>query len=98
MPWSGQILADIIQSGAVVVVRLIEVFRPAAQSRIITTTHRINQGSITPLGPPSWTSKTQALRFTWSSSKFPVTVKTELHHLRTRVEFGPFLVVPLDPD
>ena len=27
MPWSGQILADIIQSGAVVVVRLIELFR-----------------------------------------------------------------------
>ena len=40
-------------------------------------TTAFNQGSITPLGPPSWTSKTQALRFTWSSSKFSVTVKTE---------------------
>jgi exodeoxyribonuclease V alpha subunit len=32
----GQVLADIIQSGAVPVVRLTEVFRQAAQSRIIT--------------------------------------------------------------
>jgi exodeoxyribonuclease V alpha subunit len=30
----GQVLADIIQSGAVPVVRLTEVFRQAAQSRI----------------------------------------------------------------
>jgi exodeoxyribonuclease V alpha subunit len=49
----GQVLADIIQSGAVNVVRLTEVFRQAAQSRIITTAHRINQGSIPDLSPPS---------------------------------------------
>ena len=40
----GQVLADIISSGAVPVVRLTEVFRQAAQSRIITNAHRINQG------------------------------------------------------
>ena len=40
----GQVLADIIASGAVPVVRLTEVFRQAAQSRIITNAHRINQG------------------------------------------------------
>ena len=39
-------LADIIASGAVPVVRLTEVFRQAAQSRIITNAHRINQGLI----------------------------------------------------
>jgi exodeoxyribonuclease V alpha subunit len=49
----GQVLADIIQSGAVPVVRLTEVFRQAAQSRIITTAHRINKGSIPDLRPPS---------------------------------------------
>src|SRR6266508_3737027 len=48
----GQILADIISSDAVPVVRLTEVFRQAAQSRIITTAHRINQGSIPDLSPP----------------------------------------------
>jgi exodeoxyribonuclease V alpha subunit len=40
----GQVLADIIASGTVPVVRLTEVFRQAAQSRIITNAHRINQG------------------------------------------------------
>ena len=40
----GQALADIIASGAVSVVRLTEVFRQAAESRIIVSAHRINQG------------------------------------------------------
>ena len=48
----GQVLADIISSGAVAVVRLTEVFRQAAQSRIITSAHRINQGSIPDLTKP----------------------------------------------
>jgi exodeoxyribonuclease V alpha subunit len=48
----GQVLADVIASGAVPVVRLSEVFRQAAQSRIITSAHRINQGSIPDLSPP----------------------------------------------
>jgi exodeoxyribonuclease V alpha subunit len=48
----GQVLADLIASGAVPVVRLTEVFRQAAQSRIITSAHRINQGAIPDLNPP----------------------------------------------
>jgi exodeoxyribonuclease V alpha subunit len=48
----GQVLADVITSGAVPVVRLTEVFRQAAQSRIITSAHRINEGSIPDLSPP----------------------------------------------
>ena len=48
----GQVLADVISSGAVPVVRLTEVFRQAAQSRIITSAHRINQGMIPDLSPP----------------------------------------------
>jgi exodeoxyribonuclease V alpha subunit len=42
----GQVLADIIDSAAVPVVRLTEVFRQAAESRIIANAHRINQGSM----------------------------------------------------
>src|SRR5262245_39444421 len=49
----GQVLADVISSGAVPVVRLTEVFRQAAQSRIITSAHRINQGFIPDLSSPS---------------------------------------------
>jgi exodeoxyribonuclease V alpha subunit len=40
----GQVLADIIASDAVPVVRLTEIFRQAAESRIIVNAHRINQG------------------------------------------------------
>jgi len=45
----GQVLADVITSGAVPVVRLTEVFRQAAASRIIVNAHRINQGLM-----PEW--------------------------------------------
>jgi exodeoxyribonuclease V alpha subunit len=48
----GQVLADIIASSAVPVVRLTEVFRQAARSRIITTAHRINQGLMPDLSSP----------------------------------------------
>ena len=48
----GQILADMINSGSAPVVRLTEVFRQAAQSRIIVSAHRINQGAIPDLEKP----------------------------------------------
>jgi exodeoxyribonuclease V alpha subunit len=48
----GQVLTDVIASGAVPVVRLTEVFRQAAQSKIITNAHRINQGVIPDLSRP----------------------------------------------
>src|SRR6202795_4750456 len=40
----GMVLRNLIDSGLVPVVRLTEVFRQAANSRIITNAHRINQG------------------------------------------------------
>ncbi len=48
----GQVLADIIASGAVPVVRLTEVFRQAARIRIVTTAHGINRGAIPDLSRP----------------------------------------------
>lgn len=48
----GQVLADVIGSGAIPVVRLTEVFRQAAQSKIITSAHRINQGLLPDLTKP----------------------------------------------
>ena len=45
----GQVLADLIALEAVPVVRLTEVFRQAAQSRIIVNAHRINRGQM-----PEW--------------------------------------------
>jgi exodeoxyribonuclease V alpha subunit len=40
----GTVLADMIGSGAVPTVRLTEIFRQAASSKIIVNAHRINQG------------------------------------------------------
>ncbi len=40
----GAVLADIIDSGKIATVRLTEIFRQASTSKIITNSHRINQG------------------------------------------------------
>ena len=50
----GTVLRDLIESGVVPVVRLTEVFRQAADSRIITNAHRIRRGQMPELrGDPS---------------------------------------------
>jgi exodeoxyribonuclease V alpha subunit len=47
----GQVLGDVIASASVPVVRLTEVFRQAAESRIIVNAHRINHGLMPDLAP-----------------------------------------------
>ncbi len=42
----GQVLADLIDSGRLPVVRLVEIFRQAAQSGIVRNAHRINRGEL----------------------------------------------------
>ena len=49
----GQVLADVINSGAIPVARLTEVFRQAAESRIVVNAHRINRGEMTKAGEES---------------------------------------------
>jgi exodeoxyribonuclease V alpha subunit len=49
----GQVLADIIDSGRVPVVRLTEVFRQAARSRIVVAAHRVNAGEMPDLSTSS---------------------------------------------
>ena len=46
----GTVLADVIASGAVPVVRLTEIFRQAAQSLIVVNAHRIHDGDMPELG------------------------------------------------
>lgn len=41
---SGAVLADLIASGKILTVRLTEIFRQAAHSKIIVNAHRVNQG------------------------------------------------------
>jgi exodeoxyribonuclease V alpha subunit len=52
----GSVLSDIIESNKVAVVRLTEVFRQAANSRIITTAHQVNAGQFPDLPPKDETS------------------------------------------
>ena len=52
----GQVLADIIASGVIPVVRLTEVFRQAAASRVIVSAHRVNQGKLPDLSKPDESS------------------------------------------
>ncbi len=49
----GNVLGDIIDSGAVRVVRLTHIFRQAAGGEIIENAHKINQGEMPSLTPPS---------------------------------------------
>ncbi len=49
---AGAVLADVIASGAATVVRLTEIFRQAAQSRIVTSAHQINHGVVPDLDAP----------------------------------------------
>lgn len=48
---AGNVLKDIIASGAVPVVRLTEIFRQAQESRIIVNAHMINNGIIPQIDP-----------------------------------------------
>ena len=48
----GLVLRHLIDSGAVPTARLTEIFRQAAESRIITNAHRINAGEMPDLQPP----------------------------------------------
>jgi exodeoxyribonuclease V alpha subunit len=52
----GQVLADLISSERLPVARLTEIFRQAAESRIITTAHSINRGARPDLCSSSETS------------------------------------------
>ena len=77
----GQVLSDVISSGALPVIRLTEVFRQAAQSRIITNAHRINQGGIPDLAPPGTDSD-----FYFASIEQPeVAVQRIVELVKTRI-------------
>lgn len=43
---AGKVLSDIIESGAVPVIRLEKIFRQAQMSRIVTNAHKINRGEM----------------------------------------------------
>jgi exodeoxyribonuclease V alpha subunit len=48
----GSVLADLIASGVVAVVRLTEIFRQAGQSWIVRAAHAVNEGEVPESAPP----------------------------------------------
>jgi exodeoxyribonuclease V alpha subunit len=62
----GQALSDIIKSGTMPVARLTEVFRQAAESRIIVNAHRINHGEM-----PEWPKRGEASDFWFVDARDP---------------------------
>ncbi len=86
----GSVLADIIASERIPVVRLTEVFRQAAASRIITNAHRINQGAM-----PEMSERNQESDFYFIERETPEEItETLLAMVQTRIP-GKFQVDPI---
>ena len=82
----GQVLADVIASETVPVVRLTEVFRQAAQSRIVVNAHRINQGQMPDLTRPD--TETDFYFVPADDPETAVARITELMRTRIPARFG----------
>ena len=85
----GQVLADIIQSEAIPVVRLTEVFRQAAESRIITAAHRINKGQIPDLARPEGDSDFYFVNAAEPEAALPLIVDLVKNRIPNRFGFDP---------
>ncbi len=72
----GQVLADLLASGAVPSIRLTDIFRQAAESRIITSAHAINIGEM-----PSAGQKDEASDFYFVDAADPVEAAARIVHL-----------------
>ncbi|MCY4121832.1 MAG: AAA family ATPase, partial [Acidobacteria bacterium] len=87
----GQVLADMIASDAVPVVRLTEVFRQAARSRIVTSAHDINRGVI-----PDLSRQERESEFHFSKAEEAETAAARIIELvKTRIPEG-FGLDPLE--
>jgi len=85
---SGLVLADLIQSGVIPTVRLTEIFRQAAASRIITNAHRINQGFM-PLDTPDNETDFYALYRDEPEQVYDTLMEVVTHRIPKRWGFDP---------
>ncbi len=74
----GMVLADLIASEQILVVRLSEVFRQAAESHIVTNAHRINVGQFPRLVPTTKFGTSDCL---WLEAPEPVLGAEGIRHL-----------------
>jgi len=82
----GMVLAHLIESGVTPVVRLTEVFRQAAESRIITTAHRINEGLLPE--PPDKSSESDFHFIDRAEPEHVVATLLEMVKTRIPAKFG----------
>lgn len=90
----GMVLSDIITSEALPVCRLTEVFRQAAESRIVTNAHRVNKGML-PVWPREKLDDPTACDFYFIEQPDPdeaerILSKLVLERLPDRFGFDPF--------
>ncbi len=76
----GRVLSDLIDSGALPVVRLTEIFRQAARSQIVINAHRINQGQM-PLIEEVRPEDPKAIDFFFIERPEPPRLVNTLEHL-----------------
>jgi exodeoxyribonuclease V alpha subunit len=95
---AGNVLGDLIASGAVPVCRLTQVFRQAAQSLIITNAHRINRGEFPLLALPKERAGSDCLFVEAEDSKAAAqTVVTLATRSLPRMGFSPADIQTLSP-
>jgi exodeoxyribonuclease V alpha subunit len=75
----GAVLADIIAAQRIPIVRLVEIFRQAAESKIVTNAHRINRGQL----PAPLANASEKSDFYVISAATPEETQTKLLHVVT---------------
>ena len=85
----GQVLADLIESGSLPVARLTEIFRQAAASRIITTAHDVNRGTLPDLTPRSDASDFYFVEATDGEDAAAKIVKVVAERIPARFQLDP---------
>ena len=90
---AGTVLKDIIDSEAVAVVELNEIFRQARQSRIVVNAHKINSGKMPELNP-SVPSDPSVADFYFIQQEDPekvveIILKLVIHRIPQRFDFDP---------
>ena len=85
----GRVLGDLIDSGALPVARLLEVFRQAARSRIVLNAHRINSGKLPQMSRPAGESDFYFMSAQNPDKAVSTTVKLVQEHIPRRFGLDP---------
>ena len=85
----GSVLADLISSGVVPVVRLTEIFRQAAESQIVTAAYAINEGRMPNLATPEGLGDFYFIEAAEPEAIHDLIVRLVKERIPARFEFDP---------